>query len=316
MEVVLLNAFAPWQIEMLSAADMPTEKITEIMNALYGSIPLHRGSYDRKALSTALDVLNQGGIIGIFPEGGVWDIGKQKALPGISWLSFRGKAPVLPIGFNDTAGAMNAGFQGKKPFLKMFIGEMLPPAEIPDGIPKKVYFQDHAEEIMAAVYSLVPPEDTPFVESITDEQFELKIDLHDKSGNPLDLPDKLEIDKASQLARFLHLPHILDIFTINLDLPIEPIKGLDKKPPVAELIPATRLILEYLEAENPYLLTYRFGVPEGLAMQEGLNELLQILVWCSKNNYDIAITPIHRYFSQTKQEEIIKTVQQHKQPWM
>jgi 1-acyl-sn-glycerol-3-phosphate acyltransferase len=76
MEVVLLNAYAPWQIEMLSAADMPAEKITEIINSLYGSIPISRGSYDLQALSTALDILKQNSIVGLFPEGGVWEIGK------------------------------------------------------------------------------------------------------------------------------------------------------------------------------------------------------------------------------------------------
>jgi hypothetical protein len=85
---------------------------------------------------------------------------------------------------------------------------------------------------------------------------------------------------------------------------------------VEDLVLATKSILEYLEEENPYLLTYRFGVPEGLAMQAGLNELLRILEWCSENDYEISITPIHRYYSQTKQKEITKTVQQHKQPWM
>ena len=95
MEAVLLNIFSPWPIEMLSAADTPAEPIVEIFAYLYGVIPLHRGSYDRAALDSALDVLKQGGIVGLFPEGGIWEVGKKKALTGISWLSYRSGAPVL-----------------------------------------------------------------------------------------------------------------------------------------------------------------------------------------------------------------------------
>ena len=87
-------------------------------------------------------------MVGLFPEGGVWEVGKQRALPGISWLSYRSGAPILPIGFNDTAGAMGAGLIFKRPYLKMFVGQVLPPASIPEGMAKKVYFQDHAAQVM------------------------------------------------------------------------------------------------------------------------------------------------------------------------
>ena len=155
MEVVLLNGFAPWQIEMLSAADMPAEKITEIINSLYGSIPVNRGSYDRAALSIALNVLKQNGIVGLFPEGGIWDIGKQKPLPGISWLSYRSGAPILPIGFNNTAGAMDAGLKFKRPLLKMNFGQVLPPAKLPEGMAKKIYFQKHAVVMVYAHHNVL-----------------------------------------------------------------------------------------------------------------------------------------------------------------
>jgi 1-acyl-sn-glycerol-3-phosphate acyltransferase len=316
MEVVLLNAFAPWQIEMLSAADMPTERITEIMNVLYGSIPIRRGSYDRMALNKALEVLDQDGFVGLFPEGGVWDIGKQKALPGISWLSYRSNAPILPVGFNDTAGAMDAGLKGKRPWLKMFIGEALPAAKVPEGMAKKVFFQQHADEVMEMVYSLVPDEDALLLEDIAEESFDMDIMIMDLTGQSIKLPVDLEMKHPSQLARFLHLPHILDIFTINLELPIEPIKNLGSDPPVDEILRSVKLILTYLRDENPYLLTYRFGVPEGLGMGEGLVELKKILEWCTENQYQISITPVHKYISITEGKEVIRTEQKHAQPWM
>lgn len=316
MEVVLLNAYSPRQIEMLSAADTPTERITEIINSIYGSIPIKRGSYDRGALQKALDVLEQEGLVGLFPEGGVWDVGKQRALPGISWLSYRSGAPILPIGFNDTAGAMGAGLKFKRPYLKMYIGKVLEPASIPDGTAKKVYFKDHAAEVMETVYQLVPLEDAPPQEDISDESFVLEISLKDLAGNQIDLPSGLQPEHSSELSRFFLLPHILDIFIIDLELPAFPLKNLGADPSTEKLIEAIKSVLAYLEKENPYLLTYRFGVPTGLGMQKGLEELLQVLEWSSAANYKVSLRAIRRYFSLADQKVIIQREQKSAQPWM
>ena len=317
MEVVLLNAYSPRQIEMLSAADTPAERITEIINSIYGSIPVKRGSYNRSALQKALDVLEQEGLVGLFPEGGLWDVGKQRALPGISWLSYRSGAPILPIGFNDTSGAMGAGLKFKRPYLKMYVGEVLEPASIPDGTAKKVYFKDHAAKVMEKVYQLVPLENAPPKEDISEESFDLEISLKDSAGNQVDLPTALQTGHSSELGRFFLLPHLLeDVFLYDLKLPVLPLKNLNTDPPIESLIEAIKSILLYLENENPYLLTYRFGVRTGLGMQKGLEELLQVLEWSFAETYQASLRAIRRYFSHTEQREIIQREQESAQPWM
>ncbi len=317
MEVVLLNAYSPRQIEMLSAADTPAERITEIINSIYGSIPVKRGSYNRCALQKALDVLEQEGLVGLFPEGGLWDVGKQRALPGISWLSYRSGAPILPVGFNDTSGAMGAGLKFKRPYLKMYVGEVLEPASIPDGTAKKVYFKDHAAKVMEKVYQLVPLEDAPPKENISEESFNLEISLKDSAGNQVDLPPALQTGHSSELGRFFLLPHLLeDVFLYDLKLPVLPLKNLNTDPPIESLIEAIKSILLYLENENPYLLTYRFGVRTGLGMQKGLEELLQVLEWSFAETYQASLRAIRRYFSHTEQREIIQREQESAQPWM
>jgi len=316
MEVVLLNAYSPRQIEMLSAADMPAEKITEIINSIYGSIPVKRGSYDRAALQQALDVLGQDGAVGLFPEGGVWEVGKQRALPGISWLSYRSGAPILPVGFNNTAGAMEAGLNFKRPYLKMYIGNVLPPASVPEGLAKKVYFQDHATQVMEKVYELVPAEDAPPLKDISDESFNFEISLKDSTGNQVSLPVDLQPEHKAELGRLFLLPHILDIFLVNLELPVLPLMEIDLDPALDQLIVAVDSILAYLKGENPYLLTYRFGVPTGLGMQKGLEELGQILGWSSGAGYQISLRAIRQYYSPTEKKMIIRREQESSQPWM
>lgn len=63
-----------------------------------GAIPVKRGAGDRKALSLTLDVLKQGGIVGIFPEGtriqsGIIEEGKK----GAAFFALRSNAAVIPV---------------------------------------------------------------------------------------------------------------------------------------------------------------------------------------------------------------------------
>ena len=316
MEAVLLNVFSPWQIEMLSAADTPGERITEVVADLYGVIPLHRGSYDRAALDHALDVLAQNGIIGLFPEGGIWQEGKKKALPGIAWLSYRSGAPVLPVGFSETTGAINAGLKLKRPKLTMNVGEVIDPAVIPPGTPRKTYLQDYATEVMERVHQLVPIENYHSEPEIIDEWFELDLFLKDQSGIEIQIPSQFKVEQSSALAKFLHRPAILKIFKVNLEMPIDSLQALHNHPSKAGMIQALDHILSYLEDENPYLLTYRFGVKEGLAMKEGLEELRELLEWSEKNGYQLSITPIRHYYSFKERKEIVQKEQGTFISWM
>ena len=136
------------------------------------------------------------------------------------------------------------------------------------------------------------------------------------AGDTSKIPSKLQIQHPSQLAKLLHRPAVLDIFLANLQLPVTPLLSLMKNPPLPDLIIALESILSYLEKENPYLLTYRFGVREGLEMQEGLRELLEILEWCSSNNHQITVIPVRHYYSPIEEREIIQKEQKNYQPWM
>jgi 1-acyl-sn-glycerol-3-phosphate acyltransferase len=267
-------------------------------------------------LRKALDVLKQEGYIGLFPEGGIWQEGKKKALPGIAWLSVQSEAPVLPIGFNDTSGAMNAAFKFQRPKLTMQVGEVIPPAVIPPGKPRKEYLQEYADRVMEAVHQLVPLEGSTSEPEIINERFELKITIQDENQGEIPLSDRYQIQEAVPLAKFLHRPAILKIFKVNLELPVEALQTLADRPAVPDLITACQVVLEYLEEENPYLLTYRFGVQEGLAMQKGIQELSQLLDWCQERNYQIHIQPTRFYYSLQEEREVQHTEQGSFQSWM
>ena len=119
MEVVLIATYSPKAPEFMGAVEMPWNGWMGKIIELYGLIPVHRGYTSTETMKTGVDVLRQGGLLGVFPEGGFWEPGKQKAQTGAAWLSYMAQAPVLPIGFGDTRGKMAEIFAGKRPAFDM-----------------------------------------------------------------------------------------------------------------------------------------------------------------------------------------------------
>jgi hypothetical protein len=109
---------------------------------------------------------------------------------------------------------------------------------------------------------------------------------------------------------------ILKIFHVNLEMPIEALQRLVERPAVEDIITGLRPILAYLEHENPYLLTYRFGNRGGLAMQAGLEQLLALAQWASAKGYALAVKPIRRYYSLEEEREVVQLEQGRCEQWM
>jgi 1-acyl-sn-glycerol-3-phosphate acyltransferase len=316
MEAVLITVYTPWQIELLSAADIPPEKFVQWLSDFYGVIPLHRGAFDRTALRKALSILKQNGVVGLFPEGGIWEEGKRQAQSGVAWLSYRGEAPVLPIGFSNTTGTLNAALNLKHPTLKMNVGHVIAPAELPEDTNWREYLQSYATRVMDEVHKLVPEEDRIPEPDIVNERFELQVNIRDQDQNPQPVPEDLRIQHRHALAKVLHRPAILKIFRVNLKMPVGPLQHLDQEPTAEELMTALQPMIHYLAEENPYLLTYRFGPQEGYAMQDGLEELSALVSWVKKKGYAIQIVPIRMYYSREKEREIVQTEQGDFKQWM
>ncbi len=68
----------------------------------YGAFPLRREGLDIRALRWALDILAQGKVLVIFPEGTRTPGGMRKAMPGIAHIALKSQAPILPVGITGT----------------------------------------------------------------------------------------------------------------------------------------------------------------------------------------------------------------------
>jgi 1-acyl-sn-glycerol-3-phosphate acyltransferase len=68
-----------------------------------GAFPVRRGTADRKSIRQAIEFLEKGEIVCIFPEGTRSPDGKlQKAELGIGLIAMKSRAPILPMAIIDT----------------------------------------------------------------------------------------------------------------------------------------------------------------------------------------------------------------------
>jgi 1-acyl-sn-glycerol-3-phosphate acyltransferase len=80
-----------------------------------GQIEVDRDGADRTAVTRALDVLRDGGVLGIFPEGTRGD-GEFAALrAGLAYFALRGAAPVVPVAVMGSSGRPGRLIRGLPP---------------------------------------------------------------------------------------------------------------------------------------------------------------------------------------------------------
>lgn len=304
LETVLMTSFAPRPIEYMGSNDIPHEPLLAFFMNAYKYIPVFRGNVSKNSMKAGLAVLNQEGVIGIFPEGGIWEPAIRKAQPGVAWLSHHGNAPVLPVGFSSTAGLMKDALALKKPFLKMNIGKLLPPVQIQSGKPRKFLYEKSAQAIMDAVWDLLPKNDLENHQEFINEKFNLEIKVNDKDGNIISLPDSIDIRNGEAFVKFLYRSTLINNFRDNLKLYIEPLKTLDKNPTPQEISKSTSQILNYLKYDNPYYFTYRYGQKEGKKISNGIQQVYDLAHWAAIHNFQLTLIPIRTYTSAKSNEEI------------
>lgn len=67
----ILSLLLPFPPAYLIATEAQDKRWIRAFASIFESIPIWRGQVDRKALTTAVNLLQTGGVVGIFPEGGV-----------------------------------------------------------------------------------------------------------------------------------------------------------------------------------------------------------------------------------------------------
>ena len=117
-----------------------------------GNFPVRRGESDRRALETALRVLEAGEPLGFFPEGTRSKDGRlRRAKPGIAFLARRSGAPVVPVAVRGTP---QAGL--RVPPRTDIVVRVGPPCTLAELDGRALDDQAVADRIMERVATLLP----------------------------------------------------------------------------------------------------------------------------------------------------------------
>lgn len=128
--------------------------IVRFIPHLWGYFPAFRGGYSRSTLRSALGVLEQGGIVALFPEGGSWAATLRPGRPGAAYLAVESQVAVVPVGLDGFTGL----FRQWRPRLRVNIGRPIGPFSIPpDAAARRAGIDAVTGEIMAAIAALIPP---------------------------------------------------------------------------------------------------------------------------------------------------------------
>jgi 1-acyl-sn-glycerol-3-phosphate acyltransferase len=92
----LMAIMSPRPVHVLTKREMYDGRLGGFLMAS-GQIPVHREGPDPAAVKTALRVLRDGGVVGVFPEGtrGAGEVEQVK--PGAAYLAMATGAPVVPL---------------------------------------------------------------------------------------------------------------------------------------------------------------------------------------------------------------------------
>jgi 1-acyl-sn-glycerol-3-phosphate acyltransferase len=289
IEVILMAVYSPAVVEFIGTGDVPIDPRFAWLANMYQFIPVKRGNIDRTAIYTALEVLKAGGVIGIFPQGGIWGEDIKNGRSGVALLSHLSGAPVYPIGFGGLKGALVKMMRFEKPRLTMRVGS---PLSIYGSPISKNDLEQFSSTVMEKIVELLPEEEQNR-HSKKYEKFDLEIYAQrGKELSSIALAHDSEIRIG--LGMLFHYPVLLDTLKRNLGLPVGCLQNIGNPIPARDVEKAIQAILDYLEDDNPGFFTYRFGVEKGLRVKQGLQKLMNLLA-DHKEDHQLIFVPVYAY---------------------
>ena len=151
---------SPWPMDFVGGAVTPhAPRIVQFIPKIWGYLPVYRGTGSTYALKEAQRILDNGGVVGIFPEGGAWSQILRPARPGAALLTTRSGAPILPIGLVGFPNLFPSLRKFKRPKVKVRIGKPFGPFSTSGSrYERRKQLDEIGHKIMKHIAELIPPE--------------------------------------------------------------------------------------------------------------------------------------------------------------
>lgn len=146
----LVGAACPRNVHFMAKAELFRVPILKTLLPQIHAFPVKRGAGDRQALRAGLKVLEEGKVMGMFPEGHRSKTGNMgKAFTGAGFFALRSSAAVVPCAI---VGSYRP-FQG----VTVIFGK---PIDFSESRKRKASAKEATEKIMAAIRALVEEYDS------------------------------------------------------------------------------------------------------------------------------------------------------------
>lgn len=153
----LLGASVPRRITFMAKHDLFRPSLMGIVVRAYGAFPIRRDKLDREALRYAFKVLNEGQVLGMFPEGKrSFPYHLQEMQPGTAFIAARSGVPIIPVGISGSEQVKGLGFIVRRPRITVRIGRSF---TLPSGENNKLNrsrLNQHCSLIMERIAELLP----------------------------------------------------------------------------------------------------------------------------------------------------------------
>ena len=135
LDPVVMGSFIKRQLRFMAKAELFNSRLFRNLLLRLGAFPVRRGEADLGAVKTALSLLKNGEVLGIFPEGTRNKSGTfMGAEPGLSMIAIRARVPVIPVAILSNYRLFSS--------LRIIIGQ---PIYLEEYYNKKINMDQHKE---------------------------------------------------------------------------------------------------------------------------------------------------------------------------
>lgn len=153
-----------YPLEFIGGSQTPNAPAwTNVFRQAWGILPIVRGGSSRDGLLRAQKLLEQRGVLCIFPEGGSWATVLRPPRPGAALLAARTDAMLVPIGLDGLTEVFQSLAKGRRARVTINIGKPFGPfrLDVRDRSARQA-MDEVGHEIMRRIAELIPPEKRGF----------------------------------------------------------------------------------------------------------------------------------------------------------
>lgn len=144
----LLGAPLERKVHFMAKEELFRVPILSYFITLFGAYPVRRGAGDRAAIRSTLEILRNGHVVGLFPEGSRSKTGQlQPGQPGVALFALKSDAQVVPA-------AIIGSFRLFRP-VKVIYGKPLDLSRFKQGKPDSQTLREATDFIMQHIQQLI-----------------------------------------------------------------------------------------------------------------------------------------------------------------